>query len=757
MYNKDEINFIASLIDDEPTFSSDVILEQLRRWREAAEVLRRKFGYEQSEEELIEVAQSMDPTANEKEPKYVDWIFRLFKPVRGHPQITITDQEDLDNVRELLLKYEQYKPLAQRAKKSVEHGEVGRASLKVGDADVAVVDMEAVASLSPNINSYRTLEALDAALNEVDIGLGRATKPEKEIILDMELLPGSRWVSETENYALMEVSEPAALNYYGRGTSWCTGGSIETAKGYIERTGSQYIVWRKPTKDDPSWTPLYQFQRDFGQFQAARYGANLPSKDDPEIQKLVTPTEADIKKAPERIVGYAQMLRKRLVDLEPHIAKSPRCAADYAVSIIKERWPEAEESIFSSPYAAALYANKILYKALGEEKTLNLLGEKLVNRIMQNPKAARTISHGFGRWEEAEPYILKDPNQAIEYYKEHAQQFPGASWPELIDKVIESNNPQAAANFAINIARDRVKSLEPTILKDPNAAIDYMNRLGKQFRDPLYGGHGSWRSAVKPGDVLWPELKEIIWESGRADWMYKYALSEMKRWPEAEATIVQNPGVAQQYYQQFKSEFADHRWKALENKLLEGGSPSAIVDYALHLRGRWPEAEPHIIKSLDATSKYAEMVGRFPLADEIYISDPEKALTYMDAAGSKKGRYRQPWPELEELIKDDADNAIRYAKLTGQRFKGGEEAILQDDLGKAMQYMKDWETGFKNDEWPAFRDKALELLEKLPNMIVVYSSITGIPIPHDALERLKSLRSGLWYQIAQNIASRRTQ
>ena len=86
---------------------------------------------------------------------------------------------------------------------------------------------------------------------------------------------------------------------------------------------------------------------------------------------------------------------------------------------------------------------------------------------------------------------------------------------------------------------------------------------------------------------------------------------------------------------------------------------SAIVLYAkMIIKGRWPEAEPYILKDLYGINSY--------IVDVI----------------------QGPWPEAEDMISQEAASAYKYAKyFLKKRFPKGEPAILQDPF-YAMNYAK---------------------------------------------------------------------
>jgi hypothetical protein len=768
-----DINIIASLITDEPDIlnrllleaikagdnrAASIILEDFKRWLVAAAAVKAKGNLEQSEDEIVNIAKSLDPTAEEKEPyKYVDWILKIMKPVGGHPQIILTDKEDLDGLKNALTKYEQYKPISQRANKSMQQKERVMTSVKLGDEDVQIVNINDVASLKPNIGDYRTIQDLRAALHKVDEGLGIVSSAPQQLSSSAtELLPGAKIVNETDNYVLVEITNAKTLFDYGQGTAWCTAGSVATAQSYLDQcNGAQFQIWQKP-----DMRPIIQFQPDFGQFKDVKDHETQP---DLEMKKLITPNKEDVKRSPHRIVGWAQKLKRdsggksfRWEEMEPEIIKIPRCAAEYAVAIIGDRWKEAEPMILTNAYAAALYANSILYQSM-DAPEIEAMMEPILPKIKQNPKAARTLVKPFkydyrtrprpenakpplGRWEEAEPYILKDPNQAIEYFKEHRDQFPNNNWDELIQKIMSSNDPRAVVALATDVIKGRMPALESIILGDPNQAISYFS----SFRSEFASGH-------------WELLEKVILNSpDRADWMHKYASLTGNRWPEIEDLIINNLTVATQYYEHFRSKFKDRRWPQLEEALLAGNNPEAITAYALQLDGRWPAAEPLIVRNAETAYKYAAKVGKFPLGDQLFMGRSiDDALKYVKESMKPSRRSKaELWPEFEAKIANNAKYSYEYSMIINKRFQAGEDAIAKDPAIASL-YIQKFNADFADTRWPAFEEMALAKINTHPNLITIYISHTHYS-PEGVLEHLKE-KAPMYYRILTALKTRARQ
>jgi len=99
------------------------------------------------------------------------------------------------------------------------------------------------------------------------------------------------------------------------------------------------------------------------------------------------------------------------------------------------------------------------------------------------------------------------------------------------------------------------------------------------------------------------------------------------------------------------------KWKEF---LLEIEDPSMIAMFAIYaLKGRWPEAEPYIVKDPKAAHEYATHIlkDRWPEAEPYIVHHPSIASQY--ARDVIKGR----WPEAEESIKEFQVTWKRYKYL----------------------------------------------------------------------------------------------
>jgi len=111
-----------------------------------------------------------------------------------------------------------------------------------------------------------------------------------------------------------------------------------------------------------------------------------------------------------------------------------------------------------------------------------------------------------------------------------------------------------------------------------------------------------------------------------------------------------------------------------ERRLLAVKNLDVLLNYARDtIKGRWPEAEPHIVKHPVNAYNYARYVikGRWPEAEPHIIQDPQLAAFY--ASLILKGR----WPEAEPTIIKHPCWAFYYAAQ-----------VIKDRWPEAEQYIK---------------------------------------------------------------------
>jgi hypothetical protein len=139
--------------------------------------------------------------------------------------------------------------------------------------------------------------------------------------------------------------------------------------------------------------------------------------------------------------------------------KEPYRRVEYALDIIHGRWPEAEPAIMQNPNEAVVYSTRIIRGRWPEAEPA----------IMKDPNVAVVYSNRIirGRWPEAEPAIMKDPNAAMEYSR-----LIRGRWPEAEPAIMK--DPTAAMNYANEVLRSRWPEAEPVIKTDKRAWESYI-------------------------------------------------------------------------------------------------------------------------------------------------------------------------------------------------------------------------------------------------------------------------------------------
>ena len=159
------------------------------------------------------------------------------------------------------------------------------------------------------------------------------------------------------------------------------------------------------------------------------------------------------------------------------------------------------------------------------------------------------------------------------------------------------------------------------------------------------------------------------------------------RWPEAEPVIVKDGAAAYEYAQRV----IKGRWPEAEPVIAKDAMTSQR--YArLVIKGRWPEAEPVIIKDAKAAEEYALFVikGRWPAAEPTIVKDAQAAQRY--AQYVIKGR----WPAAEPAIVKDAKAAADYARRTIKGKWPAAEPTIVKDADAAEEYAQ----FVINGRWP---------------------------------------------------------
>jgi hypothetical protein len=118
------------------------------------------------------------------------------------------------------------------------------------------------------------------------------------------------------------------------------------------------------------------------------------------------------------------------------INPTPRQAVNFSDIVLQGRWPEAEPIIMQDPESAYKYAGDFI-----------------------------------GRWPEAEPFIMRDPIVAYHYALYRIE----GRWPEAEPFIMQ--HPSAAQSYAADILKSRWPAAEPIILQSPFQSYLYARNV----------------------------------------------------------------------------------------------------------------------------------------------------------------------------------------------------------------------------------------------------------------------------------------
>jgi hypothetical protein len=201
----------------------------------------------------------------------------------------------------------------------------------------------------------------------------------------------------------------------------------------------------------------------------------------------------------------------------------------------------------------------------------------------------------------------------------------------------------------------------------------------------------AYNKAYKIGDN--PESRKIILNSGVTHLQMQYAKEILRgRWPEAEPQIIKDPDISYQY----ASDVMHGAWPEAEYWMLHRKEPkhgppdlaNACV-YAKEIKGRWPELEKLLL-----------------LMGERDGPDPTLITWYADHV--IHGR----WPEAEPIIlRDGSPATLNYYvnEVLKNRWPEAEPIILQDP-GEATSYA----INILKQRWPAYEQKYMKYRNDTP-------------------------------------------
>lgn len=474
---------------------------------------------------------------------------------------------------------------------------------------------------------------------------------------------------------------------------------------------------------------------------AVSYATNVLKRRWPEAEPAILRSAAAAERYAERC------LHARWPEAEPMLANSGQPACDYVRSVLRAPWPEAEPALFrcwlAEDYirefcaarrpdleksllhdgkACAEYAAKFRLEdwpeacaalALNSSDALGALLSKLkpgrrpdLEKIILDahalPAVAAYAEHALrARWPEGEVMLLarRDAPAAVAY----AARVLHARWPEAEAFIFQS--PGDAASYAAEVVGARVPEIEPLVMRDARAALLYASRVlharWPEAEPAILGDEYALADYVRElVPVRWPECEEVlstnttglfmdyvtriakcrvpvaerlILETNNAYDALRYATEVIRgRWPEAEPLLMRHPNTAAGY----AAQILRRRWREAESVIL--GDARSASGYAVNvLRSRWPEAEAVIRTDPYAASEYAESVlgGRWPEAETVIFSNVSTGLDYA------KTHTLARVPELEKTILAESNGmgCAEYAKeQIGGAWPEAEEVIARE-------------------------------------------------------------------------------
>ena len=340
---------------------------------------------------------------------------------------------------------------------------------------------KADSQLQKDINRYRTIHDLERALEE-EIPALKATAV--EVGQQVKDLPGVTVVKIVPpDMVVLKVKDPDSLATLGEGTKWCTRRSYPDcqAESYIDDYGYVYVVL-KQGKPFVQYTPDYEQVKDvvnnnFTDQQVLRLILVPPEKPTAKsvyyycrlLGERRPQWEPIVAKDPGYAVKYAKLFfgGKRWPEAEPAIAKDVYWSLQYAKKIIGGRWPEAEPAIAKDAYWSLQYACDIGRRFPAGEKAILASGD--VGLMVSYAK--EVIG---GRWPEAEPRIANSDRWSLDYASIIKDRFPAGE-----KAILKSEYPQLMVDYAKEVIGGRWPEAEPIIMKNPEASSEYLQLVSK--------------------------------------------------------------------------------------------------------------------------------------------------------------------------------------------------------------------------------------------------------------------------------------
>jgi len=350
---------------------------------------------EQQVEQVLEKAESADPTPNKK---YVLWIVRQF----------VKNGLKLEDINEFLRNdIQAFHELPKQRKQQL--------------------------GIETDLNKYtwRDLREIATKLKKTtDLEEPVDAKLDYEHIEDMKIL----YVGDMGQLIIPRTTEASCE--IGSGTRWCTAAtqSDNEFRNYSKQ-GPLY-VWI-PSRKMREKKQSNKFQFHFGEdFQFKDENDEIIDSDllqyfrteHPVLKKLFAKSEEAIKQNTYYAFRYAlSVVGSRWPEGEDAIKAEPRPASAYAIYVIGGRWPEAEDVIKKDPVAAKRYAITVIDERWPEAE----------ETIKQDSTAWRSYKRYFDIDDEIQEDISSAPS---EEYDELTQKNFGDKSPEVVDLAKQNNH-----------------------------------------------------------------------------------------------------------------------------------------------------------------------------------------------------------------------------------------------------------------------------------------------------------------------------
>lgn len=235
------------------------------------------------------------------------------------------------------------------------------------------------------------------------------------------------------------------------------------------------------------------------------------------------------------------------------------------------------------------------------------------------------------RWVEAEPYLLDDKflnnlNSEEHHYSicniiEYCQEVIKGRWKELEQKIIELKLSSLAFEYALHVLKGPWEDAEEIIAIDSQTAFIYASDVLEEHRFEIAEENikKDPQTAIRYAEEIiknrWPEAEPYILNSDN-DCALLYCEKLVKgRWPELEPKVISNANDSMRYV-----EITKKRWPEFEKRLIKLRSPQKIVRY-MYAVGKVSQ-ELHnkmILLSFEGKGKYKEKVDQY-----FYIIEQKK-------------------------------------------------------------------------------------------------------------------------------------